>query len=335
MNKGIVLNILFRRKSIKLSTLLWLLLISVLFTSIGEAKRWIWARGDHRGGCTEHRVAFEEGLTRTLIELLHVEIMFDGQALTCDSPTCARARAQSAGAELSLLGKSRCLKGILDYNVLLVTDQEEEPPLEYIRTIKTDEPIKSAQEHGRRIAQRIVKGPALSTPVQPKQDVHLFGVGMGLEVIDPSSEGYLGWVVHSDVSSYLIQSKLLYRFGLSLGQIDTESFKKWALGLDLSLIWLPLKDGLSPFFAIGVTPELTALSRLKTSTRDLDSEGLIKLKVKQAESDFWINFSPLLESGIQWSGGRLKPAFTLRFQPYSITDELPWSSLRFLFSLRW
>ena len=306
--------------------------------SEASAERWIWVRGDHHDQeCDHTRTSLEGSLSAKLIELLHVDLMYDGQRLTCTSSDCARVRILAAGAQHGLLGQSRCLNGVLDYQLSLVSLDETETPLIYKKSVPIDAPTDEIQGAGALLARRVIKGPAPPKKTASRSRTSITGLALGVIIPEPALTTQVGVSFMADFSPSLdrLSHSLSYRLGGVINSLSGDSIIRASTGLFGGLVWRPLQGGLDPYLSAGIITELVYQEMATRDRQPLNQRGDLILQRERIEQTIYVDLRPYLEVGAQWSGSKLFPAIGLRYSPVSIVDDPPWAALTSFFALRW
>ena len=298
--------------------------------------RWVWVRGEHKGNaCQKSRVELEYSLTQHVIELAHIELVYDGQALTCKSVSCARARLATASGVLALMGESTCLSQGLQYTLKVITLADDQTPLVYKKTIKLTHKHYAA-EAGRQIARRMLKGPRLPTKIAKGTAPSLWGVGIGF--VQPQQSRYDGYGLHLNIARYLRFSEtspVALRLGTSYSLTETSDFEVGTVGLDFGLKYDPLSEGVGLWLSGGMMVGYHHWNMTEREVQPLDlQEQLWGRRLRWRESESW-GVAPWLEAGWIWSKGRIQPYLASRYVPLGLPTHHDWAELSFLLGLRW
>jgi len=298
--------------------------------------RWVWVRGDHvRGDCQQVRVEFEKALTQHLIELAHIELVYDGQALTCQSVTCARARLATASGVLALLGESTCLSRGLQYTLKAISLREDQAPLIYKKSINLTQKHDVA-EAGYQLARRVIRGPKLPETVSAQTQPMVWGIALGTVRAQRGWYGDYGTYFNlSGFKSISSLSHLEVRVGLSNSAIHNTTVDLSTLGIDVGLKYSPLSTGLDLWLSAGIMGAYQSWSMIERNIKPLDEQSLLWGSARKQNQGQAFGIAPWMEAGWIWSSGRLQPYLALRYVPLGFPTDQKWAEVSFLFGLRW
>lgn len=325
-----------RKSSLLFITLFTALLFTVKPTPTHASTRWVWIKGIHQiGTCEAQKTALESAFTQHLIELAQVNLVYDGQALSCERADCARARLASAGGITALLGESACRRGKLRYTIKVISLVKSRKPLIYSRSLKT--PTKSeASEAGRRLARRVLRGPRPPKKEDSSLLKRFWSVSLGLYWAQISPENTPGSQVSISTSQKLSpDSALDVYLGVVGSRLAHSELELSELGFDLGLSWSPIQTGLGPRLSGGFNLSSHHRAQIKRIVEPLDEQRQLWVSRRALEVvDGW-NSALWLEAGWHWSTGRLQPHFILRYTPLRVSTDQTWAELSARFGFRW
>ena len=315
-----------------------LLLVSLLLStsSASAENRWVWVKGKHqRGECDERRAELEGALTQHLIELTRAELVYDGQALSCESADCARARLTSAGGVMALLGASSCRRGTLSYTVKVISRVTSRSPLVYRRSL-SPKSKESASEAGYQLARRVLSGPRLPKSQALTAPRQLWSVTLGLVWAQLMEEGAPASAISlSRMQRFERESPLALRLGLSGTRLITEELEMSEFTFDTSIGWMSHPTGVSLWLSGGVSLAYFMRAQVKRVVEPIDAQQTFWAHRRELEEVDGLSLAPWLESGLIWSTGRLQPLLTLRYTPLRLSQDQSWADLSVRFGFRW
>ena len=285
--------------------------------------------------CQGMRVELEKSLAQHVIELAHVELVYDGQALTCKNISCARARLATAGGVLALMGESTCLSQGLQYTLNVVTLNPTHAPLVYKKSMKLTHKHYAA-EGGRILAKKVLKGPKLPRTISREAQLNLWSVGLG--TVWPQQGRYYDYGMYFNVSRFRRlseESPIEIRFGMSYSLTEADDFEVNTSGLEVGLTYSPRSDGLGLWLSGGVMGAYHRWSLIKREVRALDQDELFVGSKRRRDEGDTFGVAPWLEAGWIWSRGHLQPYIASRYVPLGLPLEQEWAEWSFLFGLRW
>ena len=329
-------RIFLQRYGQKRQCLVILLLIGLNLVTSTAWARWVWVRGEHVGGtCRSARIKLEKSLTQHIVELTQVDLVYDGQALTCKSVSCARARLMTSGGVLALMGSSTCLSQGLQYTLKVIALNDQQKTLIYKKSIKLPQKH-HATEAGYQLARRALKGPKLPKMKLDEAPHPAWGITLGM--VRPNQGRYHGYGTSLSINTFRQvndSSSLELRLGLNGSTTQSSEAELSSAGFDIGIKYTPLSTGLDLWLSVGITGIYRTWWVIEHKAEPIDLEERLWAHSRHQNEGQAFGIVPWIETGWIWSAGKLQPHLALRYVPLGLPNEHDWTEISLLFGLRW